>query len=269
LPGIFLVLRGIALMSDAISHSVILGIVVMFLWCQALHPVFLLLGAVGAGLVTVFCVETIIKTSHLIKKDAAIGLVFPLFFSLAVILISLYARDVHIDADMVLLGELAFAPFNRIYYEGIDCGPYALWASGAVAVVNSASIYFLYKYFEISTFDASYSRMIGISFFWMHYYLMFLTSITAVVSFDIVGAVIVVAFMITPAASAYLLADQLPEMINLTVCFAIISAIVGYIVASCADISLAGAMASMAGLCFIMALGLNKIRFCVIKRNHL
>src|SRR3990170_3366249 len=101
LPGVFLVLRGVALMSDAISHSILLGIVLMFLFMHQLHSPILIFGAALAGVCTVVCTEVLINTRR-IQKDTAIGLVFPLFFSLGVILISQYARDVHLDMDMVI-----------------------------------------------------------------------------------------------------------------------------------------------------------------------
>src|SRR5260221_5607357 len=130
LPGVFLVLRGVAMMSDAISHAILLGIVVMFLLVQSLTSPLLIVGASLSGILTVLCTEMIIKSKRL-KQDAAIGLVFPLFFSVGVILVSQCARNVHLDTDMVLLGELAFAPFNRLVLQGIDCGPSALWVMSA------------------------------------------------------------------------------------------------------------------------------------------
>ena len=110
IPGVFLVLRGVALMSDAISHAILLGIVIMFFSGAAVRFSLAVFGSFCGRLLTVLATEQLMKFKY-IKKDAAIGLVFPLFFSIAVILISLYTRNVHLDTDMVLLGELAFAPF--------------------------------------------------------------------------------------------------------------------------------------------------------------
>src|SRR5437762_3539381 len=144
LPGVFLVLRGVAMMSDAISHAILLGIVIMFLWVKKLESPLLLVGAALAGILTVLCTEKIIKSNRL-KSDAAIGLIFPLFFSVGVILVSQYARNVHLDIDMVLLGEIAFAPFNRLFISGIDCGPYALWIIGFSLSLNSLFVFYCYK----------------------------------------------------------------------------------------------------------------------------
>ncbi|HEX4068863.1 MAG TPA: metal ABC transporter permease, partial [Candidatus Babeliales bacterium] len=144
LPGVFLVLRGVAMMSDAISHAILLGIVVMFLIIKNLTSSLLIIGASASGILTVLCTELIIKSKRL-KQDAAIGLVFPLFFSVGVILVSQFARNVHLDTDMVLLGELAFTPFNRLIINNIDCGPYALWIMGAALIVNLLFVRLLYK----------------------------------------------------------------------------------------------------------------------------
>ncbi|RME66244.1 MAG: metal ABC transporter permease, partial [Caldilineae bacterium] len=119
LPGVFLVLRRVALLSDAISHSILLGIVVgFFLVGDLTHPLLVLMAA-ATGVLTVSLVEALIHTRR-VKEDAAIGLVFPALFSMGVILVSRYAGDVHLDIDAVLLGELAFAPFSRATYLGLD-----------------------------------------------------------------------------------------------------------------------------------------------------
>ena len=253
LPGVFLVLRGVAMMSDAISHAILLGIVVMFLFIQNLTSPMLIIGASCAGILTVLCTEIIIKSKRL-KQDAAIGLVFPLFFSVGVILVSQFARNVHLDADMVLLGELAFAPFNRLVVQGIDCGPSALWVMSATLLINLFFVRLLYKELVITTFDATLATMSGFSPALFYYALMIITSLTTVATFDAVGAIMVVALMITPPSAAYLLTHRVGDMLFLSVVFAILSAILGYIFASCADVSIAGSIASMTGVFFIGAL---------------
>lgn len=253
LPGVFLVLRGMAMMSDAISHAILLGIVLMFLIVQKLDSPFLLVGAAVAGVMTVLCTEMVIRSKRL-KQDAAIGLIFPLFFSIGVILVSQYARNVHLDIDMVLLGELAFTPFNRVFLYGIDCGPYALWVMSGALLVNSLFISFFYKELVITTFDVTLATMAGFCPVVLYYTLMVVTSITAVATFDAVGSIMVVALMITPAATAYLLTKRVKNMIGLSVVFAISAAIFGYSAAYYADVSIAGSIASMTGVFFVGAL---------------
>jgi manganese/zinc/iron transport system permease protein len=103
IPGVFLVLKKMSLISDAISHSVLLGIVVGFMLTHSLSSPLLFIGAVITGLLTVFLSEVLVK-SKLVKEDAAIGLVFPALFSIGVILVSRYTGNVHLDTDAVLLG---------------------------------------------------------------------------------------------------------------------------------------------------------------------
>ncbi len=250
LPGVFLVLRGVALMSDAISHAILLGIVVMFLLVHDLSSPWLLFGATIAGLVTVACTEALINTNR-IKKDTAIGLVFPLFFSIGIILITWYARDVHLDSDMVLLGDVALAPFERFYLWGHDVGPYALWQLSGIFLLNAAVIALCFKELALATFDPQYAAVIGFTPVLIHYLIMSLTSITAVAAFDIVGAIVVVALMIVPAATAYLLTSRLRQMIVLTLELSFLAAIGGYGCAYLADVSIAGSIATVAGLIFL------------------
>jgi len=253
LPGVFLVLRGVSLMSDAISHAVLLGIAIMFFLVQRLDSPLLLLGAGITGLLTVWCTESIIKTGCL-KKDAAIGIVFPLFFSVGVILISLFARNVHLDADMVLLGEIAFAAFNRFIFFGHDLGPCALWTMGTIFLLNLTFVWLFYKELKLITFDTEYAIVLGYSPTLLYYGLMSITSITAVSAFDIVGSIVLVALMITPPVTAYLLTNKLFNMIVLSVGIAIASALSGYACSWWADVSIAGSIATAAGVIFLLVL---------------
>jgi len=257
LPGVFLILRGVAMMSDAISHAILLGITIMFLVAQRLHSPFLIVGAVCAGVLTVMCTEMIVWSRKL-KQDAAIGLIFPLFFSVGVMLISRYARNVHLDIDMVLLGELAFAPFNRLIIAGYDCGPHALWVVGCALLLNICFIRFFYKELVLTTFDPTLAVMSGFSPVFLYYSLMILTSIVAVATFDIVGSIMVVALMITPCAAAYLLTHRMKDMIALSIFFASFSAIFGFFLAFWADVSIAGSIACMTGIFFMGSLCWSK-----------
>lgn len=253
LPGVFLVLRGMALMSDAISHAILLGIAIMFLIVQRLDSIWLMIGATAAGLLTVVLTEMLINTRRL-KKDAAIGLVFPFFFSAGIILISQYARNVHLDADMVILGELAFAPFNRLIIHGFDCGPIALWVTGSILALNSLFVGLFYKELTLATFDRDLAYLSGFYPALMHYGLMTITSITAVGAFDIVGSIVVVALMITPPATAYLLTEKLATMLWLSILIGTSSAIIGCAVASALDVSIAGSIATACGFFFLCSL---------------
>ncbi|MCS6826544.1 MAG: metal ABC transporter permease, partial [Caldilinea sp.] len=196
-------------------------------------------------------VELLTRT-QLVREDAATGLVFPALFSIAIILISRFAGDVHLDVDAVLLGELAFAPFNRIQLFGVDAGPAALYVGGGMLALNALFITTFYKELKLATFDPALAAALGFAPGALHYALMTLVSITAVGAFDAVGSVLVVAFMIAPPAAAYLLADRLSHMLIYAAAIGVLSAVSGYWLAYALDASIAGSMATMAGVIFLI-----------------
>lgn len=251
IPGTFLVLRKMAMISDAISHSILPGIVVGFFITHDLNSPLLIILAALTGIITVVLVEYIQKTG-LVKEDTAIGLVFPALFSIGVIMIAKNANDVHLDIDAVLLGELAFAPFDRLIIGGTDVGPKALWIIGVILIVTLIFLLAFFKELKVSTFDKGLSTSLGFSPAIIHYGLMSVSSVTTVGAFDAVGAILVVALMITPAAAAYLLTKNLKKMLVLSVIFGIFSALFGYWVAHWLDASIAGSITTILGLLFLV-----------------
>ena len=252
LPGVFLVLRRMALISDAISHSILLGIVLGFFLVEDLASPVLVAGAAVVGVATVVCVE-LLRSTGLVREDAAIGLVFPALFSIGVILVSRFADSVHLDTDAVLLGELAFAPFDRLVVGGYDVGPRSLALMSAILLVNLVAIVVFYKELKLATFDPALAVALGFAPALVHYGLMTLVSVTAVGAFSAVGSILVVALMIAPPATAYLLTDRLPLLLGLSVGAGVASAIGGYWLAHALDASIAGSMATAAGALFALA----------------
>ena len=261
LPGVFLVLQRKAMLADAISHTVLLGIVIGFFMVGSLQSPLLVLGAAAVGVVTVALVAALERT-HLVRVDAAIGLVFPVLFAAAVLLITLFANQIHLDIDAVLVGEIAFAPFDRILIGRIDAGPRGLWWMGSILLINLIFILFFYKELKLTSFDPGLATALGFAPAAVHMALMSLVSITVVGAFDIVGSVLVVALMIGPAAAAYLLTERLSRMLLISVIVGALSAVSGYWLAWALDASIAGAMAAAVGgwfsliLCFAPRRGL-------------
>jgi len=251
--GVFLVLRRMSLMSDAISHAILFGIVIAFFFIESTASLPMIIAATLTGVLTVTLVEVLFRT-RLVKEDVAIGLVFPALFSIGVILISHFASNVHLDTDAVLLGELAFAPFDRIIFSGYDLGPKALWLGVIVGILNLAFILLFYKELKLATFDSGLAAALGFSPLIIHYALMTLVSVTAVSSFEAVGSILVVALMIAPPATAYLITDRLPVMLILSAVIAVVAAVTGYFFARFLDASIAGSMAVMTGSIFTMVL---------------
>ena len=247
LPGTFLVLRRTAMVSDAISHAILPGSVIGFLLVHDLTSPVLVAMAAATGLLTVVLIEALLR-SRLVPEDASIGLVFPALFSVGVILISRFAGDVHLDTDSVLLGELAFAPFDRMIIGGADLGPRALWTMGVILLVNLVVITLAWKELKLATIDPSLAALLGFSPVAIHYSLMALVSITAVGAFDAVGSILVVALMIAPPATAYVLVDRFAPMLWTAAATAAVSAVLGCGLAYAFDVSIAGAMAVTCGL---------------------
>jgi manganese/zinc/iron transport system permease protein len=252
LPGVFLVLRKMAMISDAISHAILPGIVVGFLITGSVNDPLLIIMAALTGLLTVVLVELLYKT-RLVKEDAAIGLVFPALFSVGVILISRNIANIHIDTDAVLMGEIAFAPFDRLEIFGVDIGPKNAWVMCVILLINLIFTIVFFKELKISTFDKGLAASLGLAPSVINYALMGTVSVTTVGAFDAVGAILVVALMIAPAATAYLLTDDLRKMIWISVAGGVFCAISGYWVARFLDASIPGSMAGMCGLVFFMA----------------
>ena len=251
LPGVFLVLRKMSMMSDAITHTILLGIVIAFFITDSLTSPLLIVGAALMGVFTVFLTE-LLHSTGLVSEDSAIGVVFPLLFSIAIIIISKYAGSVHLDTDSVLLGELAYAPFNRLIVFGKDIGPKSLYSMSAILLINLAFIVAYFKELKLVTFDPALATILGFTPALIHYSLMTLVSITAVGAFESVGSILVIAFMIGPPVTAYLLTEDLKVMIFLSAIIGSINAVLGFQFAVLLDVSIAGSMAVMTGLMFLL-----------------
>lgn len=250
LIGSFLVLRKLSMVSDAISHTVLLGIVLAFFLTGDVTSPLLIIGAAMFGVITVFCIEMLSDTG-LVKNDEAVGIIFPLFFSLAVILITKFARNAHLDTDIVLMGEVILAPINRMQVFGYSL-PKALVQMSAVLLLNLLFIVVFFKELKLTTFDKEYASIIGISSTVLFYILMSLSSLTAVVAFDAVGAILVVSFLITPGAAAYLITKDLKTMLIVASLYAVLNSTLGYLIAMLFNLSMSGTTAAIAGVTFFL-----------------
>lgn len=251
LPGVFLVLRRMTLMSDAISHAILPGIVLAFFLTHSVSSPLLILAATATGILTVIFVELLQKTK-LLKEDAAIGLTFPALFSIGVILISRYSKNIHLDIDAVLLGELAIAPLNQLVINGKEIGPISLYVMCFMLVLNVVFIVVFYKELKLATFDASLAATLGFAPTLIHYGLMTLVSMTTVGAFDAVGSILVVALIVGPPATAYLMTDSLTRMLILSVVIGSVNAVSGYWLSILLDVSIAGTIASVTLLIFVL-----------------
>lgn len=252
LLGCFLILRKMSMVGDAISHAVLPGIVIAFLLSGSREPLTMLFGASSFGLLTTFLIEYFHKKAKL-QTDAAIGVTFTLLFAIGIILISVFAGKVDIDQDCVLYGEIAYVPIDLwVLQSGLIMGPRPVYILSIILLVVIAFIIGGYRYLKITTFDPSFATAIGISTTLWHYLLMGAVSITTVASFESVGAILVIALLIGPAATAYLLTDSLKKMLFITVAIGMITSFCGYWLAYWLNASIAGSMAVVLGICFAM-----------------
>ena len=247
--GCFLVLRRMALLSDAIGHVLLLGVVLAFFVTRDLKSPLLMFGAAAAGLVTVALVERLTKSGY-VKEDAAIGLVFPALFAAGVLLVTLYAKGTHLDVDRVLLGVPELAWLRRMRIGGVDVGPYSLVVMANAFAVDAAVVLVFFKELKLTTFDAGLAATLGFLPGVVHYGLMGLVSLTAVAAFDATGPVLVVAFFVVPPATAYLWTDRLARMLILGTLIGVGGAAVGTLLAVAWNATTAGTVCGVMGAAF-------------------
>jgi manganese/zinc/iron transport system permease protein len=254
LVGNYLILRRMALVGDAISHSVLPGLAIGFLLANSRSSTVMFVGALAAGVVTTVLIELIHKKSR-VKQDAAIGIAFSSLFAIGVILISLYASKVDLDQDCVLYGEIGNIPLDVPYVQlgPITLGPPSLVRMGLVTLLAVVLIAVFYKELLVSSFDPGLAFSLGINATFVHYSLMALLSIVVVSAFESVGAILVIAMLILPGATASLLSQRLPVILRLSVLHAALSAVLGIHLSLWLECSIAAAMVVMGGALFTLA----------------
>ncbi len=250
------------MVGDAISHAVLPGIVVSFLLSGSREGLPVFLGAVGTGLFSSFFIEWLHKKAGL-QNEASIGVTFTWMFALGILLISVLTGQVDLDQDCVLYGEIAFVPLDLwIGPSGFNLGPRAFWYLVPVLLINIFVIYRGYKEFQVSAFDPQFAAVTGISLGLWHYLLMGMVSVTTVASFNSVGAILVVALLTVPPATAWLLTDSFYKMLWVASLVAVTDAVGGFLLARALDGSIAGAIATFSGIVLLLAfLFRGKVKF--------
>ena len=256
IAGVFLILLKMSMIADAISHTVLFGIVMAYIITQSLNGFWMLIGAAVAGILTAYLVQLLHSSG--IQEDAAIGVVFTSLFAAGVLLITLFASNVHLDVEHVLMGEIAFVPWDRWTLLGLAM-PKAVWMLLLVLIINIVFLFLFFKEMKLATFDPVYAATIGIPVVFLHYGFMTSISFTTVAAFDSVGAILVVAMLIGPAATAYLISKTIQQMFVYSMLFGAGASVIGYYLAKLWDTSIAGMMATTVGLLFIITLISQKI----------
>ena len=299
LPGTWLLLRRQSLLGDALSHAVLPGIVVAFLgmnWLEqsdrgasevvsgsvngvvarsvtgdlarvARRQTVLFVGAAVSGIVAALLTELIQRWGRL-ERSAALGVVFTSMFALGLLLIRLFANRAHIDADCVLYGNLETTAFDTLAGTGI---PRGVIVNAAMLLMNGLLVLVFFKELRLATFDAELAESQGLRAGWVSLALMTVTAATVVAAFESVGAILVIAMLIVPAATARLLTNRLSLLLVLAPLIAAVGAVLGHVGALtlpamiCSriglrgidDASTAGMMAVTTGALFLLTVIAN------------
>jgi manganese/zinc/iron transport system permease protein len=255
IPGSLLVLRQMSMMGDAISHTVLPGLAIAFLITNSREPLPMFIGAVVVGILTAVLVEWVSALSGT-DGGTSMGVVFTTLFALGLVLIRRALDSIDLDPSCVLYGAVESAPADLVMLFGYEL-PRAAVICGAMFLVNLVLLLLLYKEFKISSFDPQLATTLGINARFMHYLLMTMTATTTVAAFETVGSILVIAMLIVPAATAYLLTQRFGVMIVLAVVIGAIDAGLGHVAAITVppwfgfdETVTSGAMAATAGVMF-------------------
>jgi len=259
LVGCFLVLRRLAMMGDAISHTVLFGVVVGFILTSSWSTWLMVLFACLAGIFTTFATEFLTKHAGT-PSDASIGVVFTWMFAVAIIILTLLAGDAHIDLDCVLFGELAFQTFDVIELGGREIGPRAFWQLVLVVLFEIILLVVGFRALKTSAFDKALAATLGISVMLWHYVLMTAVSVATVVNLEAVGAILVVAMLVVPANTAYLMAKSVEGMLVISCIISVLSAALGIFLSVIFNASPSAGIAIASGLILLIVLFVQNIK---------
>lgn len=205
--GSFIVLRGMSLIGDAISHAVLPGVAISYML-----GINFFYGAVVTGMLTAVGIGFINQNSR-IKNDSAIGIVFSSAFAIGVILIA--QANSSIDLNRILFGSVLSVKTSD------------MWMTLIIGAIVLLTVIIFYKELLVSTFDPTFAASYGLPNKFIHYLVMILLTLVTVASLQTVGIILVVAMLITPASTAYLLTNRLSTMIVLASFFGAMSSIIG------------------------------------------
>lgn len=253
LPGAFVVLRRNSMLVDAIGHAVFPGIVVGFWLTQDLSSPWLLIAAAASGLIVVLGSELLERTG-LVAGDAPQGLIFPALFSVGILMVSTRFSNLHLDTHTVLVGDLNLAAFDQLVINGTALGPTHLYVMLGVLALDVLFITLCYPALKLTTFNPSYAASLGLRTVALNAILMFLVALTVTAAFYAVGAILVLALIVVPAATAALLAHRMSTMIAFTLGFAAGGSFLGFWLAYVLNAATSAGMAVFLGLMFTVVL---------------
>jgi manganese/zinc/iron transport system permease protein len=251
LLGVFMMLRKMSMTGDAISHAVLPGIVIGFFISGSQRGLEVIIGAGVLGILATLLIDWLRKKAR-VQLDASIGITFTLLFAIGIILINLLAYKVDLDQECVLYGEIAYLPIDLwITQSGLNLGPRIMWLAILNLGLVLGFILLVYKELNLTSFDESFSIAIGIPAGMINLSLMSMVSYTTVSSFEAVGAILVVALLVVPPATAFLWTKKLIPLIQLTCLLGLVISLLGYYFAYFFDSSIAGMIVTVSGILFL------------------
>lgn len=266
LVGTFLIWRRMAMVGDALSHSLLPGIVVAALLTQSLQSWAVFVGAILAGMLASLLIGLLERVSPL-KGDAILGVVFTSMFALGVILVNTMAGDVHLDVECVLYGEIGYIPlFEPWVVGGREVAPMPVVRMGGVTLLVILLMVIFYRGWKTLAFDRQLAALVGMPVRFLHYGLMALLSLVVVSSFEAVGVILVVAMLVFPGVTAGLFLCRLARLLWAVPFLAVFYAVAGFHLAQWMDTTIAGAMVVVAALLFVVC-WLFKIGVAALSRG--
>jgi ABC-type Mn2+/Zn2+ transport system permease subunit len=247
--GCYVVLRSMAFMGDALSHAILPGIAIAYLMGANL-----LLGALVAAVLVALSIGFFTRQGAL-KEDTAIGILFAAALSLGVALIS-SVRTFAVDLSHILFGNV------------LGVSPSNLWLTGVLGVLILATIILLYRQFLVISFDPVLAAALRLPVEMLRSLMLVLLALTIVVSIQTVGVGLVAALLVTPAASAFLLARRLPVMMVIAACIGIISSVIGLYASYYLNIASGAAIVLAASIIFLLVFLFSPQRGLVWSRLH-
>ena len=244
--GCLVVLRRMAFLGDALSHAMIAGVaggylVMKMLFGYEAHAVGMLLGSLIAAIVTVALISFVSRISR-VKEDTAIGIMYTGIFALGVVAVSIFRHYIHIDLMHFIMGDI------------LGVADSDLWVSAFVAAVVLTILILFFRHFQLATFDPIMAASIGLPVLLLDYVLTTCVSLVVVSAVSMVGVILVVGLLITPAATAYLLSDRLDKMMILAAIFGVTSVVGGLYLCVWLDSAGGGAIMLFCTLQFLVVL---------------
>lgn len=244
--GTFVMLRGLSLLGDAISHSVVPGVAIAYML-----GINFFYGAIVTGLLSALGIGFINHRTR-VKQDAAIAIILSSAFALGIILIS--KANSAIDLTKILFGNILAVRTED------------LWISLVVGAIVLTAVTLFYKEFLISSFDEATAEVYGFRTRMLHYLMLVLLTLVTVASMQTVGVVLVIALLITPAATALLLARRVPQIMFLAATIGAASALIGMVLSFALNLPSGPVIALVAASCFVLAMLFAPRQGLLVKR---